>query len=44
MTNFLAAAALRHDIAMSSPRVAASRLLNLVVLIAPLPERDKCLT
>ena len=44
MTNFLATSALRHDIAMSSPRVAASRLLNLVVLITPSQERDECLT
>ncbi len=44
MTTFLAATVLRNDIAMSSPRVAANRLLNLVVLIAPPPERDECLT
>ena len=44
MTNFLAATALRHDIAMSSLRVSASRLLNLVVLITPSQERDECLT
>jgi hypothetical protein len=44
MPNFPAATVLRKDIAMSLPRVAASRLLNLVVLITPSPERDECLT
>jgi len=44
MTNVLATTNLRHDIAMSSTLVVASRRLNLVVLITPSQERDECLT